>query len=188
MPGRHLWRVIGRSRGQWGHGGHWTIIFNGMDFWTKYCFFKDFTGLLIWTRDRWMISYLCDLADVILTSTLRKGNLLKFSTLPLTVFVSTWPSFTLRIHFTSTCKKERLCSIHFQGENSGGRWNSGQSPCEYLVAFILRNWSYPVHNVRGWEFRLKITPIRSDFKYAIVISSLWLSNMLFCFLNRKKYE
>ena len=120
MPGRHLWRVIGRSRGQWGHGGHWTIIFNGMDFWTKYCFFKDFTGLLIWTRDRWMISYLCDLADVILTSTLRKGNLLKFSTLPLTVFVSTWPSFTLRIHFTSTCKKERLCSIHFQGENSEG--------------------------------------------------------------------
>ena len=105
--------------GTWWSGRHWghgAVVFNGMYFRAEYGFLEDLTAclLLIWVGD-----------NLVLASRHRRGRRsrrrmwwrllwrrrrrrrMELSTVPLSVFVPTRPSFALRVDFSAACKQKK---------------------------------------------------------------------------------
>ena len=135
--GRHDFRRVS-ARWPWGHGGHWTVVFNGMYFGAEYSFFQYFMPRCSgttrrasnasprWQRcDSWVLIWVWGIGLLLLTSRYgghsrgRGGQwrlllrllVTEFSALSMTVFVTTRSSFTLRIDFPASWKKSENVGI-----------------------------------------------------------------------------
>ena len=85
------------------HGGHGAVVFNWMYFWAEYSFPQDLTAclLLIWVGDNLVLA--SRLWRLLLRLLWRRRRM-ELSTMPLTVFVPSRPSFALRVDFSAACK------------------------------------------------------------------------------------